>query len=241
MSDHDLDAVAEMAVQKLADLLAAELGTEVHNAAARALGKVSRELETRAGQIETATQIVVGLMESIGDEMRSRTQKALSDGMQTQVLPVLEREGERIAVGTADRLSNTLRERLGVLENALSSTAGLLHKGIVGVASDITKRGGENTEETRKQIASTEKTLREQIGNQGSVLHADLSSLREEATQQTEALRLCIEAGETRIVEMFKRNMAIQDDRFRKLWRTNLILISLLVLLIVGLIAVYQL
>lgn len=277
MSDNDLDAVAEMAVQKLADLLAAELGTEVHNVASRALGKVSHELEARAGQIETATQGVVGLMESIGDEMHSRTQKALSEGMQTQVIPALEREGERVAIATADQLSSTLRERLGVLEDALSTTAGLLQKGIVGATSELTKRGGETTEQTRKQIASTEKSLREQIDNHGSGLHAKflelsrklesveknltgelaatearlekrlkhlaetLSGVRQEATQQTDALMLRIEAGETRIAEMFMRNTAIQDDRFRKLWRTNVILISLLVLLIGGLIAVYLL
>lgn len=275
MSDNDLDAVAEMAVQKLADLLAAELGTEVQDAASRALGKVSRELESRAGQIETATQGVVGLLESMGDEMRSQTQKALRDGMQSQVLPALEREGERVAVATAAQLSNTLREQLGVLEDALSTTTQLLHQGIAGATSEIAKRGGETTEETRKRIASTEKTLREQIDQQGSVLRTEfprlaqrlesvekngagelaaaevrlekrlkhlqdtLSDVRQETAQQAGVLQLKIEAGEGRLAETLKRNLAIEDDRFRKLRRSNRILITLLILLIGGFLAVY--
>lgn len=190
MNNTDLDVVAKAAINELAILLSADLESAIQHATSSAIERIGEEAVGRVREINAATQRIIDLVNNLGEDIRSRIITALNDDLNTDVLPVLTVETEKIAKSVKDTMSEEFQPlKQLVLQNGALISASEAH--LKTVAEEYATAVSANFHDVKKVLLASVTTAITTI----------TSDRREGVSTTTEIIRNQLDDKATQLVK----------------------------------------
>lgn len=201
--EEDMDSHVNAAVERLADVLSFRIRAAIEDAAIQGLDRIEQGLQRRSRDIDTATQKVVEIISSLGDEMHRHACEALSDGVTRLVIPSVELQAKSVI----EIVERRLIESFAQAEQRVATTVSSILRAQAGLrdfAQAQTDAVINNQESGQRELgaAINEATTRlaAEIAAGAAAIQDHVRAARAVAEKEAEGIRTAIGRSEQGVI-----------------------------------------